>query len=142
MPTEDRQIQVWAQPLDHGPCVVFGARSVGTGREPVQWNFWRRDGDGISSVGGSIHDALDDWSVRGGDSSWYDVEILAAPASVAAVYVDQPRAAWRCEQRWWWRNSGPGEGQIGTDASLRNVTCADAIESFRRYLQDPHARLA
>ena len=139
MPTEDKQIQVWAKPTDHRPCVVFGARCVGAGRGRIQWNFWRRDGDGFSSIGGSIHDALEGWAVGGKDSSWYDVEIVAAPASIAAKYVDQPRAAWRYDQRWWWCNSGTDKGQIGTSASLRNVARVDAVENFRCYLQDPHS---
>ena len=84
MPTEDKQIQVWATPTDHSPCVVFGARCVGEGRAQIQWNFWRLDGDGHFSTRGSIHDALDDWSVGGKDSSWYDVEVVDGPASIAA----------------------------------------------------------
>ena len=137
MPAEDRQIQVWAEPTDGGPRVVFGARYLDAGR----WQFWRTDGDRISLIGGdSVHGAVDDWSVEGEEGSWAAVEILAVPASIAAKLLDEAPAAWRYEQRWQWCNNlGADEGQIGTPASLRNVTRVEAIESFRRYLLDPYS---
>ena len=137
MPNEERQIKVLAQPTDDRPCVAFGAQCLGAGRGRIQWKFWRYDEDGPSSICGSIHDALDGWSVRGEDSSWYEVEVVAASADIARKYFDRPRAAWHYEQRWWWCNSGTDEGQIGTSASPSNVARVDAIESFRCYLQDP-----
>ena len=137
MPTEDAQIQVWATPADYRPPVVFGARSVGGERELLRWNFWRRDGEGPDTSCGSIHDALDNWSVGGEDSSWYDVRVVAAPASIAVRFLDQDRAAWPYEQFWWWCNSGTEKGQIGTPEALNSVARVDVIESFRRYLQNP-----
>lgn len=138
MPVEDKQIQVWAMPANHRSRVVFGARSMGAGQGFVEWNFWYHEKDGFSLFHGSIHDALDDWSVLGEGSLWHDVEVVAAPAVIAAKYVNQDRAAWHYDQYWWWSNSGTGEGQVGLP--LRNVARADAIENLRRYLQNPHSR--
>lgn len=86
----------------------------------------------------SIYDALDNWSILGEGSLWRDVEIVTAPAAIAAKYVSQDRAAWHYDQFWWWSNSGAGEGQVGLP--LKNVARADAIENFRRHLQNPHSR--
>lgn len=139
MVAEDRQIQVWAEPADNGPRVVFGARCLDVGGDRARWQFWRTDGGRTSLIhGDSIHDAVDDWSVEGEDGSWDAVEIRAASASVAAKLLDKDPAVWRYQQYWRWRNNGRlGEGQIGTPASLKNVTRVKAIESFRRYLLDP-----
>ena len=139
MAAEDKQIQVWATPVDYGPRVVFGARCVAQGS--IQWNLWARDGgSGLPSTWHSIRDALDEWSANGEDRLWHDVEVVAAPAAIAAKHLDEDPAAWPYEQRWWWCNwgpEGPDEGQVGPSASLRNVSRVDAVESFRRYLREP-----
>ena len=135
MAAEDKQIQVWAIPIDHGPRVVFGARCVAEGS--IQWILWAGDGSQLPSTGNSIRDALDEWSADGDDRLWHDVEIVAAPAAIAANHVHEDPAAWPYEQRWWWCNWGPDEGQVGRSASLRNVSRVDAVESFRRYLREP-----
>ena len=135
MATEDKQIQVWAEPADHGPRAVFGARYVAEGS--IQWGLWARDGSRLPSTWHSIRDALDEWSAGGENRRWHDVEVVAAPAAIAAKHIDDEPAAWPYEQRWWWCNRDPNEGQVGPAASLRNVSRADAIESFRRYLRDP-----
>ena len=136
MAAEDKQIQVWATPVDYGPRVVFGARCVAQGS--IQWNLWARDGGSrLPSTWHSIRDALDEWSANGEDRLWHDVEVVAAPAAIAAKHLDEDPAAWPYEQRWWWCNWGPDEGQVGPSASLRNVSRVDAVESFRRYLREP-----
>ena len=136
MAAEDKQIQVWANPIDHGPRVVFGARCVAEGS--IRWNLWARDGS-KPSTWHSICDALDEWSADGEDRLWHDVEIVAAPAAIAAKHVHEDPAAWPYEQRWWWCNGnwGPDQAQVGPSASLRNVSRVDAVESFRCYLREP-----
>ena len=135
MAAEDKQIQAWARPVDHGPRVVFGARCIAEGS--IQWNFWRHDGGRLPSAWRSIRNALDEWSADGEDRLWHDVQVVAAPAAVAATHLDKDPIAWCYEQRWWWCNWGPDEGQIGASESLRNVSRVDAVESFRRHLLDP-----
>ena len=119
MAANDKQIQVWATPVDHGPRVVFGARWEERGPSP--WHFWLRETGTPPSTGDSIRDALAKWSADGEDRSWHEIEIVAAPAAIAAKHVNQNPAAWFYEQRWWWCNWGPNRGQIGAAASLRNV---------------------
>ena len=135
MAAEDKQIQVWAKPVDHGPRVVFGARCVTEGS--IQWHLWAGDGSELPSPWDSIREALDDWSADGEGRSWHDIEIVAAPAAIATKQVHSDPAAWDYEQRWWWCNWGPDKGQVGAGASLRNVSRADAIENFRLYLRQP-----
>ena len=138
MAAEDKQIQVWAKPVGHKPRVVFGARCVGG--EPTQWNLWSGDGGPLPSAwrpSRRVFDALDEWSADGEDRFWVEVEVLAAPAATAVKHLQQEPAAWDYEERWWWYNWGPNEGQIGAAASLRNVSRVDAVESLRRYLRDP-----
>ena len=130
MAAEDKQIQVWASPVDHGPRVVFGARCMAEGS--IRWKLWPHDGGRRS-----IHDALDEWSADGEDRLWHEVEVVAASAAIAAKHVDEDPAAWPYEQRWWWCNWGSDQGQIGPSELLRDVSRVDAVESFRRYLRDP-----
>ena len=131
MAAEDKQIQVWARPVGHKPRVVLGARCVGG--ESTQWNFWSGDGGTLPSAWRSLCEALDEWSADGEDRLWDEVEVLVASADNAAKHHDQDPIAWFYEQRWWWCNWGPDEGQIGAPASLKGVSRVDAVESFRRY---------
>ena len=135
MAAEDKQIQIWAKPIDQGPRVVFGARCMAEGS--IQWDLWAGDGSELPSTWHSIRDALDEWSDDGEGRLWHNVEIVAAPVAIAAKQVHADPPAWHYEERWWWRNWGPDKGQVGAGASLRNVSRVDAIESFRRYLRKP-----
>ena len=135
MAAEDKQIQVWAEPVDHGPRAVFGARCLADGS--IHWSLWAHDESTRPSTWPSVRDALDEWSADGEDRLWHRVEVVAASAAIAAKHVDDAPAAWPYEQRWWWCNWGPDNGQVGSAAALRNVSRVDAVESFRRYLREP-----
>ena len=135
MAAEDKQIQVWAKPIDNGPRVVFVARCVTQGS--IEWNWSARDKSERPSTRQSIDDALDEWATDGEDRLWEEIEIVAASAATAAKHVQDEPAAWHYEQRWWWCNWGSDEGQVVASGSLKDVARVDAIKNFRHYLRKP-----